>query len=307
MREAGRPVPLELEVDLAHGGRWTSLRSADREWLWTNPDPTAAAARPKVRPNDAFVDAGGVEECFPTVRGTPDHGDAWSRPWTGSAADASVTVGTGARLRRTISRVGAAVQIDYAIDGEPGAPFVHAVHALLDVSTAARLVVPGARSTTVLDADEPVRAWPSGLDRLGPDDGTAVCAIVPVCAEAMVVDGGHTLRFAWTSEQHRGLCSLMLWRNLRGWPAGAPYRSIGVEPMLGQAADLEALDARTPRLDASGRAAWTLTLSAHRSRGGRIGLPGGATTWDATPENCTSPHSGGPSATNGTSYVPALA
>ncbi|HEY0240108.1 MAG TPA: hypothetical protein VGC37_15840 [Friedmanniella sp.] len=270
-------VPLELDVDLRHGGRWTSLRTAEREWLWTRPDPAVAPARAAARPGDRFVDAGGVEECFPTVRGTPDHGDAWSRAWTGPAADASVVIGDGTRLRRTITRAREAVTIGYEVTGEPGTPFVHAVHALLDLSPSARLVVPGARSMTLLDVDDPVRSWPAGLDLLGPDDGTAVCAIVPGCHEATVVDGVHALRFAWTSEQHHDLCSLMLWRNLGGWPAEGPYRSIGIEPTIGRAADLETPDARTAHLDASGRAAWTLSLTGQRSRGGRIGFEAAAT------------------------------
>ena len=51
--------------------------SRGREWLWHHADP----ARTSVRPGAPFVDAGGLEECIPTVRGTPDHGLAWSRPW----------------------------------------------------------------------------------------------------------------------------------------------------------------------------------------------------------------------------------
>ncbi|MGH1555593.1 hypothetical protein ACRAWF_38470 [Streptomyces sp. L7] len=37
----------------------------------------------KVFPGDAFVDAGADwRSASPLVRGNPDHGDAWSRPWT---------------------------------------------------------------------------------------------------------------------------------------------------------------------------------------------------------------------------------
>ncbi|SEQ72577.1 hypothetical protein [Microlunatus flavus] len=254
--------PLVLDVDLAHGGRWTSLRTREREWLWTNPDRTVQGARPHVRPGDAFVDAGGVEECFPTLRGTPDHGDVWSRPWSGSPDDATVTV-AGARLRRTV-RVGndtdGSVVLGYTVEGEPGAPFVHAVHALLDVGPEARLEVPGAGTMVVLDVDDPVRTWPSGLDRLGPDDGTAVCAVLPGVEEATVTDGAEALRFRWEAPGRAGLCSLVLWRNLRGWPATGPYRSIGLEPTLGRTVDQTGPGAA--RLDARGRAAWTITVTA---------------------------------------------
>ena len=74
-------VPLTLVTDEQHGGRWTSLRAGSREWLWANPDPAVVRSRGTVEPSDPFVDAGGVEECVPTVRGVPDHGDAWSRVW----------------------------------------------------------------------------------------------------------------------------------------------------------------------------------------------------------------------------------
>ena len=198
---------LELEVDLDHGGRWTSLRTGTREWLWTNPDPATAARRLVVRPGAAFVDAGGVEECFPTVRGVPDHGDAWSRPWSGSLAESAVSVPGVAQLRRAISLVGGSIVVEYEVDGLPGTKFVHAAHALLEVSPAAELVLPGATPMTVLDVDDPPRAWPSGLDQLGPDDGTATCALIAPCAEALVVDGDHALRLTWRSSTGRRLCA----------------------------------------------------------------------------------------------------
>ena len=85
--------------------------------------------------------------------------------------------------------------------------------------------------------------------RLGPDDGTAVCALLRQCREATVVDGDHALTFTWDSTSDPDLCSLLLWRNLRGWPAPSPYRSIGIEPMIGRVADLaqgEPADRATP-------------------------------------------------------------
>lgn len=263
MSEAWRPVPLEVAVDLMHGGRWTSLRGAGREWLWANPDPAVLAARPGVRPGDAFVDAGGVEECFPSVRGRSDHGDVWSRPWTGTPDDSAVDLPGGTRLARRISADDGAVRVEHAITGAPGTRFVHAVHALLDLSPSARLVIPGATTMSVLgDETDSTDAWPSGLDVLGPDDGTATCVIIPRCGEVTVVDGAHALTFAWTFPAEPDLGSVMIWRNLGGWPAGGPYRSIGVEPMIGRTAD-PATDASSACcLDASGHARWSLRVTA---------------------------------------------
>jgi hypothetical protein len=293
MVDAGwRLRPLTVDTDLAHGGRWTSLcalppaspasepgefRVPSREWLWHHPDPEIARARVGVRPGAAFVDAGGAEECLPTVRGEPDHGAVWSRPWS-AGADGAHVIAEGLRLDRRIRRDWT-VKVDYTITGPSHAPVVHAVHALLDVSPAARLDASGVRSAYLLDrpAEQAVVAWPEGdgptpLDHLGPDDGSATAAVLPGCAAVTVVDGADALELSWHSPSGAP-CSLLLWRNLCGWPEGAPYRSIGVEPMVGTTATLaDRQDApgrgRPARLDARGVLCWQLTISAWRTSGG---------------------------------------
>ncbi|MFC4945296.1 hypothetical protein [Pseudonocardia sp. GCM10023141] len=242
-------MQLTVEFDAAHGGRWTSLRTPEREWLWRN--ASAEAARRAARPGATFVDAGGVEECFPTVRGLPDHGDVWSRPWGERHGDL--------RLARR-NRGGAPLTVDYTVMGPPHTPFVHAVHALLDVSPSARLEAPGATTAVLIDEGRTVD-WPSGLDRLGPDDGTAVAAVLPGCAAATVHDGADTLQLAWRVLEGDAPCSLLLWRNLGGWPAGGPYRSIGVEPMVGTAAALDG-PGEPASTGASGTLRWELTIAA---------------------------------------------
>jgi hypothetical protein len=277
-----RPQPLHLCTDPARGGRWTSLRSPRREWLWTNPAPGVSERRTEVTPGAAFVDAGGVEECLPTVRGTPDHGAAWSRPWTVLAADQpdiqrhTVAVSLPGRpesgalqLWRTIRPADGQILLDYVLAGPPRASLLHAVHLLVDVTPDTRLDVPGCTTMTLLDDPVPGAArlghWPSGLDRLGPDDGSATCAIVHDCAAATVVDGDDALELRWASDPETPV-SLMLWRNLRGWPAATPYRSIGIEPMVGRAADLASATPDAPallqpaRLRPDGTLRWSLQL-----------------------------------------------
>ena len=263
-----RRVPLHWSVDLDQGGRWTSLATAEREWLWTNPDPAIAAARATVRTGStdghepAFVDAGGGEECWPTVRGKPDHGAAWSRTWSGDPMDASVTVPDVGSLHRRITG-SETIEVAYEITGAAGTGFLHAVHLLVDVGPAARLLVAGDPEVRVLDSDRPDRRWPDGLDRLGPDDGTAVCALLPGTTRVTVVDGRHALRLSWHSHDQPEHSSLLLWRNLRGWPEAGPYRSIGIEPMLGRAADWQtADDDELARIGSAGRVGWTLRLEA---------------------------------------------
>jgi hypothetical protein len=335
------PVPLRIATDPGHGGRWTSLRAGGREWLWHRAEPRRAHAAP----GDTFADAGGLEECVPTVRGLPDHGDAWSRPWTPTSADGSAApgayaadaAGVPARARtdiiaggdglagpgrdvvagreglagagsytaaggdglggpRTHAAVGAdgsawpstytvtcpdfrltrtitcraddgAVVADYRLTAAPGYRFVWAAHALLDVSPQGRIVLPGGAAGRLYPdggAQWTPFGWPRAgtvaFDRLGPDDGTALGAVVDT-AQADVHDGLDRLRF--TLEAEGQPVSVAVWRNLRGFPEDAPYRSIGVEPMLGRVFDLAAAgEGDAARVPASGEAVWRLTVTA---------------------------------------------
>jgi hypothetical protein len=237
---------VSLRTDLAHGGRWTSLRAGGREWLWHR----AVAGRDSVCPGDPFVDAGGLEECIPTVRGVPDHGAAWSRPWSSSS-----TVDCGDfRLSRRFLDDGAA----YRLEASPGYRFVWAAHALLDLTPAATLEAPP--GTEVRVDGGAVETWPTPLAALGPDDGTAVGAILVDCPTVTVADGE---RLTLTLEAPGQPVSTALWRNLRGWPPAGPYRSIGVEPMLGRVFDLAlARDGQdTAVVPASGVCEWRLRVA----------------------------------------------
>lgn len=259
--------PPSVLTDVARGGRWTSLRAGGREWLWRRDEPR----RPLVAPGDAFADAGGVEECVPTVRGTPDHGDAWSRPWVrvGDGDDAEESVDCpDFRLVRRIRTRNDTLVADYRLTAAPGYRFLWAAHALLDVSPAATVDITHGAPTR-LYPDEGDRwipaSWPPtpadgvSLDRLGPDDGTAVGAVVAT-RQALVRDGTDTLRLAVDAPGQP--VSVALWRNLGGFPTAAPYRSIGVEPMLGRVFDLSAAgEDDAARVPASGEVHWRLTIT----------------------------------------------
>ncbi|MFE7505366.1 hypothetical protein [Promicromonospora sp. NPDC057488] len=263
--------PLTVRTDPALGGRWTSLATPEREWLWRNPR-VSAAARAGVVPGDPFVDAGGGEECLPTIGGPSDHGEVWSRPWTPDGEAATVRAGDLTLTRRLTTHDGE-VRAGYTITGPPGAPLLHAVHLLLDVGPDARLEVPGRPDTLVVEWPEPCATrpatWPDGggvpLDVLGPDDGTARCAVVAT-DRLDVVDGADRLRLRWAvAPGFAAPVSLVVWRNLGGWPEGAPYRSIGVEPMLGAETNLDrAVPDRLAHLDGSGRMRWWLEARASR-------------------------------------------
>jgi hypothetical protein len=54
-----------------------------------------------------------------------------------------------------------------------------------------------------------------------------------------------------------------IWRNLGGFPPGAPYRSIGVEPMLGAVFDLAEAQGSQDAVTVpdTGQVAWELTIT----------------------------------------------
>ena len=280
--DAGIARPLTVRTDLALGGRWTSLATPEREWLWRNPR-VSDAERAAVVPGDAFVDAGGGEECFPTLNGPSDHGEVWSRPWSvdsgssgagpGAGEDAGATqVQTGGlTLRRRLTADDGVVRAAYTIGGPPGASVLHAVHLLLDVGPGARLEVPGRPEVLVVEWPErgatASSTWPDGrgvpFDVLGPDDGTARCAVVAT-DRVDVVDGADRLSLRWGVEPGCAApVSFVVWRNLGGWPKGAPYRSIGIEPLLGAESNLDrASRVQLAHLDGVGRIGWWLEARA---------------------------------------------
>ncbi|WP_373682283.1 MULTISPECIES: hypothetical protein [Streptomyces] len=256
---------MSVVTDPQLGGRWTSLTAGGREWLWHRDEPRRA----RVRPGDPFADAGGLEECVPTVRGLPDHGDAWARRWH-QDGDLHVVECPGFRLARRIRDDAGTVVADYTLTAEPGHRFVWAAHALLDLSPSARIGIDGPAEARLYASDEDA-GWVTGtwprvdgipLDRLGPDDGTAVGAVV-LTPRVSVHDGADTLHLSLEGDGQP--LSVALWRNLRGFPQDAPYRSVGVEPMLGRVFDrATADDGDTAVVPAAGQVTWRLTITATR-------------------------------------------
>jgi hypothetical protein len=108
-----------------------------------------------------------------------------------------------------------------------------------------------------------VDTWPTALDlsTYGPSDGTAVGAVLVDCPAVSVRDRGAVLTLELSCPGQP--VSTALWRNQAGFPDGAPYRSLGVEPMLGRVFDLaEAGPGDAAVVPASGELAWRLTVSA---------------------------------------------
>ncbi|WP_112243849.1 hypothetical protein [Kribbella monticola] len=278
------PLPAnEVAVDLDDGGRWTSLFLGGREWLWAAPFSGSRTGR------TSYVDVGGLDECFPTVRGVPDHGGLWNQPWGSLDEDEDwdvVQYGEAVLLRRfnggetpaEITETGA-IWADYRLVAPTGYRFTWTAHALLDCGVGTTLIAPA--GTTCRLYPEAARwvqtpwpstpwmeaSWPSPagieLETYGPTDGSAVGAVLVDLPTISVRDGDNELTFSLSCPGQP--TSVAVWRNLGGFPERAPYRSLGVEPMLGRVFDLADAgpdDAAT--VPESGELTWRLVLSARR-------------------------------------------
>jgi hypothetical protein len=274
----------EVVVDLDDGGRWTSLVLGGREWLWTNP---ALSSVPRTG-FTSYIDVGGLDECFPTVRGVPDHGALWNQPWASLDEDEdwdAVQYGEAVLLRRfnggepppEITESGA-IWADYRLVAPPGYHFTWTAHALLDCAVGTRLIAPTGtpcrlypEATEHLNVPWPGTApwfeasWPSPggieMETYGPNDESAVGAVLAGLSTISVRDGSDELTLSLSCPGQP--VSVALWRNLGGFPEGTPYRSLGVEPLLGRVFDLaEAGPGDAAIVPESGELTWRLVISA---------------------------------------------
>ncbi|ONI72076.1 hypothetical protein BWI15_18520 [Kribbella sp. ALI-6-A] len=265
-------VSATVGVDLRDGGRWTSLHLGGAEWLWAGPGLVSGPRTGRA----VFTDAGGLDECFPTVRGTPDHGGLWNQVWTDDGEWDAVRWDDVVLRRRmnggtrpdaaplAVPRADTgAVWADYELTAPPGYQFVWAAHALLDCAVGASVDVPDKTACRLYPDEGPwvEGDWSSTLSTYGPSDGTAVGAVLVDCPSATVRDRGMALTFELSCPGQP--VSTAVWRNLEGFPAGAPYRSLGVEPMLGRVFDLaEAGPGDAAVVPDGGRLTWRLVVSA---------------------------------------------
>lgn len=256
-----------VTIDAEHGGRWETLTDpTGRQWLWSRPDP----ARFTVAPGDAFVDVGGLEECFPTIGDRPDHGLLWTRPWHTLAADPEtqhhVVEYDDIRLERTLHTGRDSIRVDYALTAPAGTPFIWAAHALLELGIGAHIIADPGAARAWPDHTMPVEtSWPQplGIDyaQLGPDDGTAMFCLLPGRTSVQVNDAGDVLRFSLACEDQP--VSVGLWRNIGGYPwhAEQKYRNIGIEPMLGNVFDINAAGTGDAAVvPDAGQVRWLLTI-----------------------------------------------
>jgi len=269
-KDAGAPTgQVAIVTEPALGGRCSSLRSArGREWFANRAQ--LGAARALVRPGDPFIDAGGFEECFPTIAGAFDHGEVWSQPWL--VQDGVLTVaGAGYRLEREIAARGGAVVFFYRLEAAAGFRFIWAGHTSVALSNEAVLRAPlGARVRLWPDhwrlhpnLEQREGPWPAPLgvplDKLA-EDGSAVFAMLLDVPELSVNDGGDRLTFRLEAAGQP--IGIAIWRNLGRWPEHDPYRSIAIEPAIGHHFDRDLAGAgEVGVVPASGSVEWRLVLA----------------------------------------------
>lgn len=257
----------QIKTDLRHGGRWTSLRGPDgREWLLTR--YPALAAREAAHPGDPFVDAGGLEECIPTIAGAYDHGDAWARAWSGEDSVASVC-GEEFDLRRQISVDGCRVVASYRLSADSGFRFVWAGHASLDLSESARLIAPAGtrirywpehwKIRPKLDQREGAWPAPNGTPLAGLQTDDSALFFMLINQQELVIEDSARLRFRLDAPGQP--IAIAVWRNLGGWPEDRPYRGIAIEPAIGWHFDRDLADeGETGVVGPSGFVEWMLTI-----------------------------------------------
>jgi hypothetical protein len=179
------------------GGKLTSLvvrghgslaGSRDRELLHP---PVQAYATRTATSSFALSDAGGWDECLPSVaacamHGTdiPDHGDVWRKPWDAAVRHEALLTHVNAssvplRFSRHLSLDGPTMHLRYSVTntGNHGADFLWSAHPLFQVEEGDRIVLP--------DTVHQVRVEASSMQNLVLSRG---CCSWP---RAEIATGGH--------------------------------------------------------------------------------------------------------------------
>lgn len=262
-----RPTPV---IDAAHGARITSLRFGFGELLWSR----ASAYRNTASFGDVFVDVGGIEECFPTVAGNPDHGCVWTRPWQEVSPWRHSCQYGSCRLERAIEVSEETVDFNYLLEAPPGDSFVWAMHALIDPAVDLRLDIPAGAviQTWPFGYRHPpnTATWPIAIegrayDDMSVDDGTATFAFLPLTTSLGVRYRRTHVRFDLAAPGQPA--GIGLWRNLGGygWDNTSAYRSLGVEPMLGTTPDANAPYGEAAHVPDGGIQEWTVRITAEQA------------------------------------------
>ena len=282
---------LRIGVASAFGARVVELRNLRTGRDWMAPGNRGCDAAEGAVYGGA--QAGGWDECFPTVsandevdpawnRRLRDHGDLWGRPWQvhrdGNRIEATFSGGNFS-FSRTITLVGSAVDVAYSVEnrGDRALPYLWSQHGVLAVGPRDRLHIAGLDAPLSVTFCEhqglPLKVgqatWPHAPGVLGDlrtlrtsEARLAVKMYGAVSGrfEAAVGRPDDYLCFEWSQ---RDAPFVGLWLNFGGWPSEAPVYHIAIEPTSAPADHLAGARAlsRERLLEPGALHAWTVRLT----------------------------------------------
>jgi hypothetical protein len=254
------------------GAKIISLKNLQtgREWLW-HPRNELTLFRNRLGDDFSKSPLAGIDECLPTIApcrsqacDLPDHGEAWSTPWTVNAiAWESQILHTSTQLKlspflfdRTIELRGDEVRLNYQLNNQSDAEraYLWAIHPLLRLRPGDSLVLPSA-TRALLNCEK----WISDLYHAPPDGFCAKLFAAPIADGFAAVENkinSNRLEFHWDPCENN---TLGLWFSQGGWHG---HHHFAIEPTNGEPDSLELAAARNrcgilPRL---GSAKWQITL-----------------------------------------------
>ncbi len=287
-----RSAEIEVRIIPELGAKIAGLldRRSGREWMWS----PAGAALFRSPFGGMFEESTliGADECLPTIAACrwrnldlPDHGEAWSQPWTCNSIPGGIKTTihcttTPFLIERTAVLENNRLRLDYTLTshGARPEPFIWALHPLMGIRPGDRLEIPAEDVVleVALGCDLGERgailAWPrpaAGIDlskmEFSTDRGTAVKAFVrnPAAFRADIVndvEGGRmTLRFSGDS-----LDCIGIWINRGAWNG---HHHVALEPTNGSpdALDVAVNDWKHHGLILPGQTLrWQVTLEVNR-------------------------------------------
>lgn len=263
-------VPLVAEVDMNKGGRITSLRGADIEWLLQ-----PAGLPPQ---DNSFVGSGlaGWDECIPTVaactgadgRAVPDHGSVWAREWTVDGNGYGTVQVEQFRFGRRIRHSQSGLRLDYLVHSIAEEPIavLWAAHpqVLSPPGTAVEIAVGDRGVLEVYPGPPRIVPWHQirSIDAVPNGAARKIYLPVnePVSAARLIRPDGRWLEWRWDPQ---------LVPHLGVWFDNGAYAAqsvIAIEPAIGwyDSLDMAANNGTAMRLAAGETRRWWLALRVGR-------------------------------------------